>query len=111
MATVHPEKAVSAKTAFIYAMYAEGLLTECADQFQQELTMMTSKEASTTRLRKTSTKSAVNPQTVTTATSDENKASIEAGIRRVIPEASRPFLFRIYAKHCGSTTDDHHIAS
>lgn len=39
MATVHPEKAVSAKTAFIYAMYAEGLLTECADQFQQELTI------------------------------------------------------------------------
>ena len=54
---------------------------------------------------------AANPQAVTTATSDENKASTEAGIRRVIPEASRPFLFRIYAKHCGSTTDDHQIAS
>lgn len=72
---------------------------------------MTPKEASTTRLRKTSTKSAANPQAVTTATSDENKASTEAGIRRVIPEASRPFLFRIYAKHSGSTTDDHQIAS
>ena len=75
-------------------MYAEGLLAKCADQFQQELTV-----------------DYANPQAVTTATSDENKASTEAGIRRVIPEASRPFLFRIYAKHCGSTTDDHQIAS
>ena len=40
MATVHPEKAVSAKTAFLFiAMYAEGLLSKCADQFQQELTI------------------------------------------------------------------------
>ena len=54
---------------------------------------MTPKEASTTKARKTSTKSTVNPQTVNTATSDENSASIEAGIRHVIPEAPRPFLF------------------
>lgn len=112
MATVHPEKAVSAKTAFLFMRCTpKGYLRNARISSSRNLPSMTPKEASTTRLRKTRTKSAANPQAVTTATSDENKASTEAGIRRVIPEASRPFLFRIYAKHCGSTTDDHQIAS
>ncbi len=59
---------------------------------------MTPKEASTIKARKTSTESAASPQTVRIATSEENSASMEAGIRRVTPEASRPFLSWIYAK-------------
>ena len=59
---------------------------------------MTPKEASTIKARKTRTESAASPQTVTTANSEEKNASIEAGIRHVTPEASRPFLSWIYAK-------------
>ena len=70
---------------------------------------MTPKETSTTKTRKTSTESAASPQTVTIATSEENSASIEAGIRRVTPKASRPFLSWIYAQPDGSTTDDHQL--
>ena len=70
---------------------------------------MTPKEASTTKTRKTSTESVASPQTVTIATSEENSASIEADIRRVISKASRPFLSWIYAKPDGSTTDDHQL--
>ena len=58
---------------------------------------MTPKEASTIKARKTSTESAASPQTVKIATSEERNASMEAGIRHVIPKASRPFLSWIYA--------------
>ena len=54
---------------------------------------MTPKEANTIKARKTRTESAVSPQTVRIATSEERNASMEAGIRHVTPEASRPFLF------------------
>ena len=47
---------------------------------------ITPKEASTTKARKTSTKSAASPQIVKTVTSDESNASMEAGIRRVTPK-------------------------
>ena len=58
---------------------------------------MTPKDANTIKARKTSTERAASPQTVRIATSEEKNASIEAGIRHVIPEASRPFLSWIYA--------------
>ena len=72
---------------------------------------MTPKEASTTKARKTDTEHAASPQIVRIVTSEERNASMEAGICHVTPEASRPFLSWIYAKHNGSTTDDHKIAS
>ena len=53
---------------------------------------MIPKDASTIKARKTSTESAANPQTVRIATSEEKKASMEAGIRHVTPVASRPFF-------------------
>ena len=70
---------------------------------------MTPKEASTIKARKTSTESAASPQTVRIATSEENSASMEAGIRHVIPEASRPFCLGFMPKPDGSTTDDHQL--
>lgn len=70
MATVYLEKAVSAKTAFSFVRCTlKGYLRNAQISSSRNLPSMTPKEASTTRLRKTSTKSAVNPQAVTTATS------------------------------------------
>ena len=39
MATVHPKKPSLPGRLFRIWMYAEGLFTECTDQFQQELTV------------------------------------------------------------------------
>jgi len=37
MATVHLEKVVPGRTAFSFGVYAEGLLANDAEEFQQEL--------------------------------------------------------------------------
>ena len=93
MATVHPEKVVPARTAFfIYGRTPKGYLQMMRRSSSRNFPSMTPKDASTIKARKTSTESAASPQTVKIATSEERNASMEAGIRHVTPEASRPFL-------------------
>ncbi len=92
MATVHPKKPSLPGRFFHIWMYVEGYLRNARISSSRNLPSMTPKEASTTKARKTSAKSTANPQAVATVTSDEKNASIEAGIRCVIPKASRPFL-------------------
>lgn len=86
MATVHPKKPSLQGGFFIFGCTPKGYLRNARMSSSRNFPSITPKEASTTKARKTSTKSAANPQIVKTVTSDESNASIEAGIRRVTPK-------------------------
>ena len=111
MATVHPKKPSLPGRLFHIWMYAEGLFTECTDQFQQELTVNNAEGSQHDQGKKDQCKK--HRQSASRGYGDLRREERFHRSRHSSRDTRgiTSLSFRIYAKHNDSTTDDHHIAS